>query len=231
MFFNPPISVLGSALGFIAAVAFVYRIYQSYQKVKSRAIYYFLIGVINFAVLTGLLGLVPLFFPGKFELWKISDNFLHIFLILNLAYLWRFYLAITNNPREKIIFWSFLIIGQIFTVLDFIYSQTPYIAPPGVIVWNNIPTVGIGLGVYMILGSIPLSIYFFSEGVTKEFLIKVRLFLFTIFFATFGLGGVLITAFLKPTLVLVGDLLILIGALGMLAVSLLHYFIPQKTKM
>jgi len=225
MFFNPPISAVSATLGFIAACVFSYRIYESHKKVKQIFTHYFFIAVVNFAIVTGLLGLVPLFSPRNFGLWKISDCFVHIFLILNLAYLWRFYLSLTKSPREKLIFWTFLVIGQIFTLIDFIYPKTPYLANPGVIIWNNIPVVGIGIGVFITLGSLPLAFYFFSEGKTKEFLVKTRLFLFTIFFAAFGLGGVFITIFLHPLIVLFGDSLILIGALGMLSASLLRYFV------
>lgn len=130
------------------------------------------IAVVNFAIVTGLLGLVPLFSPRNFGLWKISDCFVHIFLILNLAYLWRFYLSLTKSPREKLIFWTFLVIGQIFTLIDFIYPKTPYLANPGVIIWNNIPVVGIGIGVFITLGSLPLAFYFFFRRENKRIFSK-----------------------------------------------------------
>jgi len=224
MFFNPPFSTISLSFGFLSAIIFAYRTYQSHLKIKLPFTRYFFLASISFCILMGMFGLGTLFFPRNFELWKNIDSFAHIFVVTTLAYLCRFFLALVKNPRERTIFWIFFVFGQVFTLIDFVYPRVPYLAPPGVIVWNNHPIVGIGLGIVILAVTSLLAIYCFTKGGAKEFLIRVRLLLFAALFGLIGLGGGIITVFTNPLLVLIGDVLIMAGALGMLLASLLGYF-------
>lgn len=216
-------------LGFLSAIVFAIKTYKGYLQIKLPVTRYLFIASLYWCIITAIFGFVPLFFPKNFEFWKIADSIAHIFVAILLAYLCRFFLALVKSPQERISFWIILVAGQTFTLIDFVYPRAPYMVPPGVIVWNNHPIVGVGFGVLMSVVISLLVVYFFTKKEVKSFLVKLRLLLFGAFFGLLGFGGIIITVFTNPLLVLMGDILIMIGALAMLSVSLVRYFI--KTDM
>jgi len=224
MFFNPPLSTISLSFAFLSSIVFAHRTYKTHLKIKQSFTRYVFLASINWCAVAAFLGLGPLFFPRNFELWKIFDPLSHIFVAITLAYLFRFFLALVGDPRERIIFWAVLIFGEVLTLIDFVYPRTPYLAPPGVIIWNNHPVVGLGYMLLILAATFLLAIYFFTRREVKEFLIRVRLLLFGAFFGLIGFGGGIVAVFTNPFLVLIGDVLIMTGALAMLLVSLLRYF-------
>ncbi len=229
MILNIPISTISLSIAFFSAASMAYGAYKSHLKIKRPFTLYFLVGVVNWAFVAGLLGLGTLFTPRNFELWKYIDATAHIFLANMLAFLFRFILASAKHPREKIYFLTVLIFGQIITLIDFIFPSPPYIVPPGIIIWNNIPVVGVGFGI-LILIVIPSSIkYFLSKGTeVNELLLRIRFLLFEVFYGFIGLGGILITIFTIPAVVLIGDISMFLGAMAIFLVSLFRFFAKQE---
>lgn len=228
MFFRITLSAIGWSLAFFTGAFFSFRLHKAHLRVRKPFTWYLFLASLNWCGVTGLAGLTPLFFPENFELWKITDSIVHIFVALVLAYLYRFFLSITifksAHKSAELVFWVVLLLGLGITLFDFLNARAPFIAYPGVIVWNNHPVVGMGITFSTLIVICLLVVFFFTQRPVKSLLIELRFLLFAAFFGFLGFGGMLVTIFTNPLLVLIGDILVIFGSLAMLLITLLRFF-------